>query len=65
MSDMIQSVRTVAETVDRNALVKEEEAIEVASQWAQERLDNFLSQVECVFFRPPPSQHKDQAVPDY
>ncbi|KAF5970432.1 hypothetical protein FCOIX_10416 [Fusarium coicis] len=46
MSDMIQAARNVAETSDRNALEKEEEAIEVASQWAQEKLENFLNTVE-------------------
>ncbi|KAH6971229.1 hypothetical protein BKA56DRAFT_694287 [Ilyonectria sp. MPI-CAGE-AT-0026] len=46
MSDMIQAARNVGETADRNALEKEEEAIEVASQWAQEKLENFLNEVE-------------------
>ena len=46
MSDMIQAARNVAETSDRNALEKEEEAVEVASQWAQEKLENFLNTVE-------------------
>ncbi|KAK3687873.1 hypothetical protein B0T22DRAFT_439455 [Podospora appendiculata] len=45
MPNLIQSARTVAETADRTALAKEEEAVEVASQWAQERLENFLAQL--------------------
>lgn len=49
MTDMIQGVRNAAESLDRNALQKEEEAVEVASQWAQEKLENFLTQVEYVF----------------
>lgn len=49
MTDMIQGVRNAAESLDRNSLQKEEEAVEVASQWAQEKLENFLTQVEYVF----------------
>lgn len=49
MTDMVQGVRNAAESLDRNALQKEEEAVEVASQWAQEKLENFLTQVEYVF----------------
>lgn len=48
MPDIIETVRDVAETADRNAVKKEEEAVEVASQWAQEKLENFLNEVECV-----------------
>ncbi|KAJ4146066.1 hypothetical protein LMH87_004896 [Akanthomyces muscarius] len=46
MPDIIETVRDVAETADRNAVKKEEEAVEVASQWAQEKLENFLNEVE-------------------
>lgn len=48
MPDIIETVRDVAETADRNAVKKEEEAVEVASQWAQEKLENFLNEVEYV-----------------
>ncbi|KAF5964579.1 hypothetical protein FBULB1_12706 [Fusarium bulbicola] len=34
----------VADTADRNAF--EEEAIEIASQWAQEKVENFLNDIE-------------------
>ncbi|KAG9503562.1 hypothetical protein J7337_003513 [Fusarium musae] len=44
MSDTIQSATNIAETADRNALM--EEAIEIASQWAQEKIENFLSEIE-------------------
>ncbi|KAF5570833.1 hypothetical protein FPHYL_925 [Fusarium phyllophilum] len=44
MSDTIQAAMNVAETADRNALV--EEAIDVASQWAQEKIENFLNEIE-------------------
>ncbi|KAF5667842.1 hypothetical protein FDENT_12009 [Fusarium denticulatum] len=44
MSGTIQAAMNVAEPADRNAL--EEEAIEVASQWAQEKIENFLSEIE-------------------
>ncbi|RBQ75715.1 hypothetical protein FVER14953_03500 [Fusarium verticillioides] len=44
MSDTIQAATNIAETADRNDLM--EEAIEIASQWAQEKIENFLSEVE-------------------
>ncbi|KAF5574407.1 hypothetical protein FPCIR_13600 [Fusarium pseudocircinatum] len=44
MSGTMQGAMNVADTVDRNAF--EEEAIEVASQWAQEKVENFLTEIE-------------------
>lgn len=44
MSDTAQAAMNVAETADRNAF--EEEAIEIASQWAQEKIENFLNDIE-------------------
>ncbi|KAG5746114.1 hypothetical protein H9Q69_006692 [Fusarium xylarioides] len=44
MSDTRQAAMNVADPADRNAL--EEEAIEVASQWAQEKIENFLNDIE-------------------
>ena len=43
---MLETGRNVAEAADHAALRKEEDAIEVASQWAQEKLENFLLNVE-------------------
>ncbi|KAF5618854.1 uncharacterized protein FTJAE_12121 [Fusarium tjaetaba] len=40
----IQVASNITETADRNALM--EEAIEIASQWAQEKIENFLSDIE-------------------
>ncbi|KAF5556323.1 hypothetical protein FMEXI_1165 [Fusarium mexicanum] len=44
MSDTMKAAMNVAETADRNAF--EEEAVEVASQWAQEKVENFLNDIE-------------------
>ncbi|KAG4255465.1 hypothetical protein FPRO04_03997 [Fusarium proliferatum] len=44
MSDTAQAAMNVAGTADRNAF--EEEAIEIASQWAQEKMENFLNDIE-------------------
>lgn len=44
MSDTAQPAMNVAGTADRNAF--EEEAIEIASQWAQEKIENFLNDIE-------------------
>ncbi|KAF5573448.1 exonuclease VII small subunit domain-containing protein [Fusarium pseudoanthophilum] len=44
MSDTIQAATNIADTADRNALM--EEAIEIASQWAQEKIENFLGEIE-------------------
>jgi phosphoribosyl-ATP pyrophosphohydrolase len=49
MTELVKGARGVAEGADREALKHEEEAIEVASQWAQEKLENFLLEVESVF----------------
>ena len=46
MTEMLKGVRGVAEGADREALKHEEEAVEVASQWAQGKLENFLLEVE-------------------
>jgi hypothetical protein len=42
----LDAIRSGAESADRTAINKEEEAVEVASQWAQEKLENFLLEVE-------------------
>ena len=44
MSDTTQATMNVAQTADRNAFA--EEAIEVASQWAQEKVENFMNDIE-------------------
>ncbi|KAF5689944.1 hypothetical protein FCIRC_1107 [Fusarium circinatum] len=44
MSGTMQGAMNVADTADRNAF--EEEAIEIASQWAQEKVENFLNDIE-------------------
>ncbi|CVK94511.1 uncharacterized protein FMAN_03584 [Fusarium mangiferae] len=44
MSDTAQAAMSVAGTADRNAF--EGEAIEIASQWAQEKIENFLNDIE-------------------
>jgi hypothetical protein len=46
MSQAAETGRAVVEAPDRAALKHEEEAVEVASQWAQEKLENFLLEVE-------------------
>ncbi|KAG9187003.1 hypothetical protein G6011_10111 [Alternaria panax] len=46
MAAVPQAARNMAESADRDALQHEEEAVEVASQWAQEKLENFLTNVE-------------------
>ncbi|KAB2098888.1 hypothetical protein AG0111_0g12908 [Alternaria gaisen] len=46
MAAVVTSARNMAESGDRDALQHEEEAVEVASQWAQEKLENFLASVE-------------------
>ena len=43
---MIKGARGMTEGADCEALKHEEEAVEVASQWAQEKLENFLLEVE-------------------
>ena len=42
----IDTGRNLLAAADKAALEAEEEAVEVASQWAQEKLDNFLTEVE-------------------
>lgn len=44
MSDTAQAAMNVAGMADRNGF--EEEAIEIASQWAQEKIENFLNDIE-------------------
>ncbi|KAL1791776.1 hypothetical protein ACET3X_009527 [Alternaria dauci] len=46
MAAIATAARNMAESADREALQHEEEAVEVASQWAQEKLENFLASVE-------------------
>lgn len=46
MGDYLKTGRAFAEAADRDAIKHEEEAVEVASQWAQEKLENFLLEVE-------------------
>jgi hypothetical protein len=48
MSGFIENARGAVDGADRSALKHEEEAVEVASQWAQEKLENFLLEVEWV-----------------
>jgi hypothetical protein len=43
---LVTSLRDTAEEPDRNALTKQEDAVQVAMQWAQEKLENFLLEVE-------------------
>lgn len=42
----VETGRNFAEASDRAALTTQEDAVEVASQWAQEKLENFLLEVE-------------------
>jgi hypothetical protein len=46
MAGMLESGRAFMETADSNALQKQEEAVEVASQWAQEKIENFMLELE-------------------
>ena len=43
---MADVARQFVEKPDEGALQKQEEAVEVASQWAQEKIDNFLLEIE-------------------
>ncbi|KAI9697883.1 MAG: hypothetical protein M1820_007670 [Bogoriella megaspora] len=42
----LDGVRSFMEKDDQAALEKQEEAVHVASQWAQEKIDNFLLEIE-------------------
>jgi hypothetical protein len=42
----LESGRALVESSDANALKKQEEAVEVASQWAQEKIENFMLELE-------------------
>ena len=46
MSDMVGTVRSAVEKGDEANLNKQEEAVHVAVQWAQEKIDNFLLEIE-------------------
>ena len=43
---MADAVRVPLEKADEAALTKQEEGIHVAVQWAQEKIDNFLLEIE-------------------
>ena len=43
---MTDILRNHLEKADEAALTKQEEGIQVAVQWAQEKIDNFLLEIE-------------------
>ncbi len=43
---VVEVVRDTVEKPDAAALTKQEEGIHVAVQWAQEKIDNFLLEIE-------------------
>jgi hypothetical protein len=42
----MEAARSTAEAPDKAALTNQEEAVEIASMWAQEKLEGFLKEVE-------------------
>jgi hypothetical protein len=46
MTEMANGERDMTEGANREALKHEEEAFKAVSQWAQERLDDFLLEIE-------------------
>ena len=42
----LETPRNMAESADKAALAKQEECVEIASMWAQEKLEGFLKEVE-------------------
>lgn len=59
---MLDTVRSTVDKADEAALTKQEEGVHVAVQWAQEKIDNFLLEIEWVIpildLRPPPSMRQ-------
>lgn len=43
---MVETIRSTVDKADESALQKQEEGIHVAVQWAQEKIDNFLLEIE-------------------
>ena len=48
MSEATAAIKGLVEKDDKAALEKQEEAVHVATQWAQEKIDNFLLEIELV-----------------
>ncbi|PVH72132.1 hypothetical protein DL98DRAFT_611827 [Cadophora sp. DSE1049] len=46
MSNVLETLQDAVKAADRRALEQQEDTIAVASQWAQEKLENFISEVE-------------------
>ena len=44
----VDTLRRPLEKADEGALQKQEEGIHVAVEWAQEKIDNFLLEIEYV-----------------
>ena len=42
----VETLRNTFDKGDEAALAKQEEGIQVAVQWAQEKIDNFLLEIE-------------------
>ena len=42
----VDTIRKPLEAADESALQKQEEGIHVAVEWAQEKIDNFLLEIE-------------------
>jgi hypothetical protein len=53
MSGFVGTVRTGASGADKEAVKQQEEGVQVASQWAQEKIDAFLAAIEYVDPRTP------------
>jgi hypothetical protein len=53
MSGFVGTVRTGASGADKEAVKQQEEGVQVASQWAQEKIDAFLAAIEYVDPAPP------------
>lgn len=52
MTDPLKLGRDAISKTDEAELTKQEEGIQVAVQWAQEKIDNFLLEIEQVTLTP-------------